>query len=125
MATWQEIGQDSFDAAQTLYEQGRYRSSVSRSYYAAFSMLTYCFSEFGVRFGGLQETPTHQAVPKLMRQHLALSDRQLISSIAIIRHLYGGRIAADYQRRTTNQATAREALRDAVTLFRILEVEYE
>ena len=125
MATWQEIGQDSFYAAQTLYEQQRYRSSVSRSYYAAFSMLTHRFTEAGLRFGGLQETPTHQSVPKLMKQHLALSDRQLISSIAIIRRLYAGRIAADYQRHTTNQATAREAIRDAVTLFRILEVEYE
>ena len=125
MATWQEIGQDSFSAAQTLYEQKRYRSSVSRSYYAAFSVLTYRLTQAGASFGGLQETPTHQAVPKLMKQHLTLSDRKMISSIAIIRRLYARRIAADYQRRTTDDMTAREAIRDTVTLFRILEVDYE
>ena len=36
MATWQEIGLSSFYAAQTLYEQKQFRSSVSRSYYAVF-----------------------------------------------------------------------------------------
>ncbi len=125
MATWQKIGQDSFDAAQMLYEQQRYRSSVSRSYYAAFSVITHILVETGVRFGGLQETPTHQSVPKLMKQYLALSNRPMAGSIAIIRRLYARRIAADYQRRTTDAVIAREAIRDVVTLFRYLEVEYE
>ena len=125
MPTWQEIGQDSFTAAQELYDQKRYRSSVSRSYYAAFSVVTHSLTEAGARFGSLQETPAHQAVPKLIKQHLTLPPRQMTSSIAIIRRLYARRLAADYQRRTTDAVTAREAIRDAVTLFRYLEVEYE
>ena len=125
MATWQEIGLDSFYAAQILYEQQRFRSSVSRSYYAAFSIVTHQLIQAGVGFGGQQETPNHQAVPKLMKQSLALPNRQMVSSIAIIRRLYAARIAADYQRRTTDEMTAREAIRDSVVLFRYLEVDYE
>ena len=75
MATWLEIGLDSFYAAQTLYEQKRYRSSVSRSYYAAFSVVTYHLIKAGAIFNGPQETPAHQAVPKLMKLHLPLSQR--------------------------------------------------
>jgi len=125
MATWQEIGLNSFYAAQTLYEQQRFRSSVSRSYHAAFSVITHHLIEAGATFGGPQETPTHQAVPKLMKQYLALPSRQMISNFAITRRLYAARIVADYQRRTTDGATTREAIRDSVALFRYLGVDYE
>ncbi len=125
MATWLEIGLDSFYAAQSLYEQKRYRSSVSRSYYAAFSVVTHHLTKAGARFGGPQETPAHQAVPKLMKLHLPLPQRQLAGSVSIIRRLYAARLAADYQRRTTDEVTAREAIRDAIAVFRYLEVEYE
>ncbi len=96
MATWQEIGLSSFYAAQTLYEQKQFRSSVSRSYYAAFSVITHQLVEAGACFGQ-QETPAHQALPKLMKQYLTLPDWQMTGSIAIIRRLYAARIAADYQ----------------------------
>ncbi len=125
MATWQEIGVDSFYAAQALYEQRRFRSSVSRSYYAVFSVITHHLIAAGVNFGGQQETPNHQAVPKLMKQNLSLSNRQMLDSIAIVRRLYAARLAADYQRRTTDDMTAREAIRDSVALFRYLEVNDE
>lgn len=125
MATWQEIGLNSFYAAQMLYEQQRFRSSVSRSYYAAFSVITHHLIEAGATFGGPQETPTHQSVPKLMKQYLALPKWQMINSIAIIRRLYAARITADYQRRTTDGPTAREAIRDSVALLRYLGVDYE
>jgi len=124
MATWQEIGLSSLYAAQMLYEQKQFRSSVSRSYYAAFSVITHQLVEAGARFGQ-QETPPHQAVPKLMKQYLTLPGWQMTGSIAIIRRLYAARIAADYQRRVTNGPTARAAIRDSVALFRYLEVEYE
>ena len=120
MATWQEIGSDNFDAAQTLYEQRRYRSSVSRSYYAAFSTITHFLAEAGVRFGGLQETPSHQALPGLTKKHLALPEWQMSAAAAIIRRLYAARLAADYRQRATEASTAREALRDAAALFRHL-----
>ncbi len=125
MATWQEIGQDNIKAAQVLYEQQQFRSSVSRSYYAAFSVITHLLSEAGVRYGGLQETPSHQALPGLMKKHLALAGWQMSAAIAIVRRLYAVRIAADYQRRTTDAATAREAIRDAAALFRYLGVDDE
>lgn len=125
MVTWQEIGRDNFRAARDLYDVGQYRSSASRSYYAAFSVVTHELNAAGARFGGPQETPTHQAVPKLMKQYLTLPGRQMITSIAIIRRLYAARIAADYQRRSTDGVAALDALRDAAAFFRYLGVDDE
>lgn len=110
MATWQEIGIDSFRAGRELIDNGRYRSSVSRFYYAAFSLLTHELSESGADFGDDQETPNHKGLPKL---------------IAIIRRLYSARISADYQRRTTDEVITRSMMRDAATLFRLLGVTYD
>ncbi len=125
MATWQEIGQDNFQAAREMYEKQRYRSSVSRCYYAAFSVLTERLDAMGVIFGEEQETPNHKGLPKLIKLHLPMQDKQKKDCIAIIRRLYAARIAADYQRRTTDDAVARGAMRDAAVLFRVLGVNHD
>jgi len=120
VATWQEIGTDNLRAATLLYLNGRYRSSVSRSYYAAFSLLTHTLLQDGASFGDNQEAPSHRSLPKLIKQHLAL--RNTRESVAITRRLYAARIAADYQRRTTDEATARDVRRDLAQLLRYLGV---
>ncbi len=125
MATWREIGIDSFRAGRELRDNGRYRSSVSRFYYAAFSLLTHELSEAGADFGDDQETPNHKGLPKLIKQHLMLSAKQKADTIAIIRRPYSARISADYQRRTTNEVITRSIMRDAATLFRQFGVTYD
>lgn len=92
MVTWQEIGLENFQTARALYQSQRYRSSVSRAYYAAFSVLTHTLNAHGVYFGEQQETPNHKGLS----------------------------LAADYQRRTTDAMTARDAMRDAAALFRLV-----
>ncbi|MBV9851376.1 MAG: HEPN domain-containing protein [Armatimonadetes bacterium] len=124
MATWQEIGVDSFQAARELYQTGRYRSCVSRFYYAAFSVLAHELAANGVAFGDQQETPNHKGMPKLIKLHLPLEAKAKADCIAIIRRLYAARIVADYQRRTLDAAIARDAMRDAAALFRLLGVDY-
>ena len=125
MATWQEIGQDNFRAGRELFDAKRYRSSVSRLYYAAFCVLTQELSLAGAQFGNDQETPNHKAVPKLMKLHLTLPTRQKAQAVAIIRRLYAARIAADYQRRTTDRGTVQDALRDTAKLFQLLEMNHD
>ncbi len=125
MATWQEIGIENFQAGRELLDKGRYRSGVSRFYYAAFSLLTHELSEAGVDFGDDQETPSHKGLPKLVRLHLPLSVKQKTESIAIIHRLYSARISADYQRRTMDEPVTRDIMRDTAQLFRFLEVDYD
>ena len=125
MATWQEIGIDNFQAGRELLGSGRYRNSVSRFYYAAFSVLTHELSLVGVDFGGDQETPNHKALPKLIRQHLALSAKQKAEVVATIRRLYSARISADYQRRTTDEPITRSIMRDAAKVFRQFGAEHD
>ena len=125
MATWQEIGIDNFRAGRELLDNKRYRSSVSRFYYAAFSLLTHEFTKVGVDFGVDQVTPNHKGLPKLVRLYLPLSMKQKTESVAIIRRLYSARISADYQRRTTDEAVARGIMRDTAQLFRFVGVNYD
>ena len=124
MPTWQEIAVENFQSARELMAVKRYRSSVSRFYYAAFSIVTEKLSEQGIAFGE-QETPNHKALPKLIKLHLPLESRAKSDCVSITRRLYAARIAADYRLQTTNEAVAREARRDAALLFRYLEVEYD
>ena len=67
MATWQEIGQDNFRAAVTLYDGGFYRNATSRFYYAAFSALTHKLTRRGARpaFRDTRATPGHAQLPRL------------------------------------------------------------
>jgi uncharacterized protein (UPF0332 family) len=125
MATWQEIGIDNFQAGRELLDGKRYRSSVSRFYYAAFSILTHELTLAGVKFGDDQETPSHKILPKLIRLHLPLSVRQKADTISVVRRLYATRISADYQRRTTDELIARGILRDTAKLFRDFGVNYD
>ncbi len=125
MATWQEIGIDNFQAGRELFDTKRYRSSVSRFYYATFSILTHELSHAGVSFGNNLETPGHQGLPKLLKLHLTLPTRQKAEVIAISRRLYAARINADYQRRTTDAITAQDAMRDTANLFRYLEINHD
>ncbi len=118
MATWREIGEQNYAAGRELLKLEQYRSSVSRFYYAAFSLLTHELSEAGVTFGNNGETPSHQALPGLIKRHLPLSYRR--QCVAIVRRLYAVRITADYQRRTIDEAVAQEAQRDAAQLLRYL-----
>ncbi len=123
MATWREIGIENFRAARECYDHGRYRSSVSRFYYAAFSVLTDILAANGVNFGDQQETPNHKGLPKLMKLHLRMQNQA--ECISIFRRLYAARITADYQRRTIDEAVAHAVRRDVATLFRYLGVDYD
>ncbi len=118
MATWREIGEQNYDAGRELLKLGQYRSSVSRFYYAAFSLLTHELSETGISFGNNGETPSHQALPGLLKRYLPPTYQR--QYLAVLRRLYRARIAADYQRRTTDEATARNSQRDAAQLRRYL-----
>lgn len=92
MATWHDIAVDNFQAARELYQgrdgKPRYRSSVSRSYYAAFCLITSELRKAGVSFETGQETPSHKGLPKLMKLSLPQTNPQKLEMVTLIRRLY-------------------------------------
>ena len=122
MATWEEIGWENLAAGRELYLSGKYRSSVSRSYYAAFHIITHALEgKVGTDTG--QETPNHKGLSKLIKQQLTqFSGQQQRDIVTIIRRLYDARIDADYRRRTTDKLSAQNASRDAARLFEYMGV---
>ena len=117
--TWLEFSRDNFNAAKLLLSRGHLRSSVSRSYYAAFAALTAAM-ERGATFPRGREAPLHATLPLLIRNYLSqvrVLDRRRLN--ADVQELYDKRVTADYRMsRTMNRDVA---LRCVFLAQRILE----
>lgn len=126
MATWREIGQDDFRAAHDLYDLKRYRSSVSRFYYAAFSLLTYELARNGVVFRLGRQTPAHAELAELITENLTQFSETRRTAIALLTlRLYRSRLDADYFDQRIDRRAAERAMRDAKKLFRYFGVDHE
>lgn len=116
LGAWPEISRNNWKAGQAL--RAKYpRSSVSRSYYAAFSALTQKFAEIRLSFSG-RESPPHRDIPDLVNQ--AFSSKTHARDIRrSIRALYEMRLNADCSAGlTTDVASAREAIRYSAIVLR-------
>lgn len=118
--SWEDIGRNSREAAQLL-KDGHARSSVSRSYYAAFCVLNERLLEHEDPPGRF-ETHAHQAIPNLIEKYLlpdsAKARRALRTTVV---RLYKARLDADYRlTRTVNEPVVLGALRDAKAIFSVL-----
>jgi len=123
MATWQEIGQENFRAGRDLYGLKHYRSSVSRLYYAAFSLLTFELARSGVTFRMNRQTPAHAELAELIVENLTQFSEARRTAIALTAlRLYRNRLDADYFDRRLDRKAAERALRDAEKLFRYFGV---
>jgi uncharacterized protein (UPF0332 family) len=112
MAKWDVIARDNLTAARVLAKAGLLRSSVSRTYYAAFSAVTFVLTG-EASFPRGYETPLHQTVTGLLDRHLP-RHRYLRQIKAAVRRLYNDRIIADYRAgRTIDAATSLAAQQSA------------
>ena len=126
MATWVEIGVENYRAARDLFENRQYRSSVSRFYYAVFSVLTHELTRCKVVFAGGRETPSHAQLPSLMETHLThLGPERLGHLVGYIVRLYRDRLAGDYSQQRVDRQFATSTYRAAEKVFRYLEVKHE
>ena len=120
MATWQEIGRSNFGAAVSLYDSGHYRSTVSRFYYAAFSLVTGGLVQRNAvgDFTGGRGTPGHAQLPGLVETHFTqFSQARLDNFTRLLRSLYAARIAADYSLQRVDRQSARDAYTAAKKIF--------
>ncbi len=126
MATWQEIGQDNLRTAHDLYDMKQYRSSVSRFYYAVFSLLTYELARSGVVFRMGRQTPAHAELADLIVENLTQFSETRRTAIALTTlRLYRLRLDAYYSDQRVDRRAAERAMRDAGRLFRYFGADHE
>lgn len=126
MTTWRDISVDSDYAARELFNSQRWRSCISRAYYAVYSRVTDRLHRQGVRPRSMgRNNPAHDALPGLVTGTLARVTpfhRRLLKRS--LERLYQARVASDYlPGRTIDEAAAREAMGYMTTALRVIELE--
>ncbi len=121
-------GEDALKAANALYKQSRHRSSISRSYHAAYSFLTAVLAlQSGARFQTSREGPSHASLADQVKRHLTgefgVRSRSGFAPLVAdhvrrdIIALYEARIDADYRPLAAVPASvALSCLKDATTI---------
>lgn len=121
--TWDEIGRDSLMSGRELLAAGRFRSSVSRSYYAGFSVVVGRILPH-VKLPPRMMTPRHDELPSAVKKHLRKlypKDQRMIARLLL--QLYRARIASDYDAsRNIEEGDALDAARMVSLVFRLLSV---
>jgi uncharacterized protein (UPF0332 family) len=122
VATWGEMSRDSLLAAHRLLAEGHLRSSVSRSYYAAYSSISGALVRRGVAFAHGWNNPSHEQVAALVRNGLALPSGLRRQVNQAIRRLRVAREGADYHPGATiDRALAVACVHDAGRVVQALE----
>jgi uncharacterized protein (UPF0332 family) len=119
---WSTMARDNLVAAKSLLADARWRSAVSRAYYAAYSVVTGRL-EGRASFPHGRQNPRHDNLPKLILNYLSdvhLADRRKVKTAAF--RLYRKRIAADYRpHEEIGAEEARVAVRDASFVLRTVD----
>jgi len=101
-----------------LAGEGYWRSSVSRSYYAAYCAVTSALVVRSIRFGRGWHNPPHAHLLHLLTHNLTLSQdvrRRLSRRLRTLRHARED--ADDRPGMTVNRALALHCLRDAIVVL--------
>lgn len=93
---WRPMAQDSFNAANELIQTERWRSVLSRAYFAAYARSVAALTDAGVRMPA-RGNPSHAGLPDLIRRHLGkLSPARRESTAHAVAALYRYRLTSDY-----------------------------
>ena len=126
MSTWQELSLDCLRAAKILANAGHWRSSVNRSYYAAYSAVTSRLVERSASFAHGWNNPGHEQLPNLILHNLTLPMNTRRRLKQLILFLRDARENADYRPgQTIDKDKAFVCLRNAEAVLRDLEVQNE
>jgi uncharacterized protein (UPF0332 family) len=125
LATWQGMSRESLQAAKRLVGEGYLRSSISRSYYAAYCAVTSDLATRGVTFAHGWNNPAHEQVPDLVLHNSALPQNARRVVRKLLRVLREAREDADYRPGITiERSLALNCLRDAIAVLHHLEIEH-
>jgi uncharacterized protein (UPF0332 family) len=126
LATWQEVSRECLQAAKRLVGDQYLRSSINRSYYAAYCAVTSELTVRGVTFAHGWNNPAHEQVPDLILHNttLPLNTRRRLRKL--LRVLREAREDADYRPGITIDRTlALNCVRDAIAVLHYLEIEHD
>src|SRR5688572_22380401 len=128
MATWYELAQDSRRAANEMVET-RFRSCLSRAYYAAYSKVTHALSAApGLTFPPDREGPSHPGelgtggIRRLIETSMpGMSQERRVKLSELVGSLYTLRLYADYRPSIERcERRARGSLNDEDRVRRLL-----
>ena len=121
---WTDMARDNLLAAKRMCK-AHPRSAVSRAYYAAHVLVADALMAAGFAPTPPYETAPHRQQANLIAFHLAPRGPHFISDLSLaISRLYHRRLDADYsQLASVVSEQAKEAIRDAVEVFALLNVE--
>ena len=96
---WFELFVEAQDASSRLLQGGLYRSSTSRAYYAAYSLVTSSLIEVGYQPPKALDGPAHSSMRALIEVHfiMRLGLRKAVALSSHLGRLYDLRLAADYR----------------------------
>ena len=121
METWEQMSEDALRAAESLLQEGRYRSSVSRSYYAAYCAATGEIVKKLTTFAHGWKNPAHEKVPVYIQSNLTLAQTKKDAVEKLLRTLRLFRENADYRpHEEVDEQIARDCIRDAAEAQQIL-----
>ncbi len=104
-------------AAEQLLQEGRYRSSVSRAYYAAYCAATHEIIQKLTTFSQGRHNPSHENLPKYIQNNLTITHakKDRISTLVLILRQF--REDADYRPHiSVDETIARDCVRDAAAV---------
>lgn len=118
MATWADMSRESFRAARLAMAHACFRSSVSRSYHAAYAAVAQALVDRGLAFAGDREGPAHHDLRDMVEANIgslrgarrmrAAEKKQVKAALNL---LYENRLDADYRpSRTVEEEAARNSL---------------
>jgi uncharacterized protein (UPF0332 family) len=117
--SWKEISRENLVAAKSLSQDARWRSAVSRAYYAAYAAVAGALEGLAQYPEG-RHGPSHDRLPKLVMTYLTMlriSERRRVAAAAV--RLYRRRIAADYRPlESVDDDLARACVQDASIILR-------
>lgn len=122
---WARAGDDALAAAQSCSTDGRWRSAVSRSYYAAYSFTASVLTkQERIAFRDDRVGPDHGPLVDLVRDHLlkVLGPSAISDLRTQLRALYAARLTADYMpHKRVAQKEAIEAQKRATMVRSLME----
>lgn len=117
MDTWEQLSKDALHAAEVLHREGCYRSSVSRSYYAAYCAATSEIVKKLTTFSYGRNNPSHEKVPTYVQSNLTLHQAKKGTISTLINTLRQFREDADYRPQVeVDEQIARDCIRDAAAV---------
>jgi uncharacterized protein (UPF0332 family) len=126
LSTWKAMSLDSLRAAKSLAASRRWRSSVSRAYYAAYCAVAGELVGKGIQFPHGWQNPGHEQLPDLVEHNLTLpqeTKRRLKKALRLLRR---AREDADYRPSVSvDRSLTLDCLRVVIAALKLLGIDDE